>query len=129
VASWAELKQYIGGKYKIEDDQGSMLTMVFRFTDKRSQVVTVSLSNLENGEEWVCVDSPIGKFADLDVTQAVRLAGPLVCGAISSVNDWVTFRDTFPIANLDINEFEGPLHLVTGSADELERELTGRDAI
>ena len=71
------------------------------------------------------VDSPIGKLDEINLTEAVRRAGDLTCGAIASVADWVTLRDSFPLANLDTNEFEAPLHLVTGTADEFERELAG----
>jgi hypothetical protein len=33
-----------------------------------------------------------------------------------------------PLANLDINEFERPLHLITVAADQLEKDLVGGDA-
>jgi hypothetical protein len=125
LASWAELRQYIQANYKISEDHDSFLHMVFGFTDGRSQIVTVSHSVLQSGEEWVKIDSPIGKFDEINLTEAVRRAANLSCGAIAAVDDWVTLRDSFPLANLDTNEFEEPLHLVTGTADELERELVG----
>jgi hypothetical protein len=126
MARWPDLKQYIETKYPIKDDKGDLVNLIFTFPDdnNRSQIVTIGLRTL-NGEEWVTIDSPIGKMSEVDVTRAVQLAGNLVCGAISSVQDWVTLRDSFPIANLDTNEFEAPLHFICGTADDLEKELTG----
>jgi hypothetical protein len=39
----------------------------------------------------------------------------------------LTIRHAVPLANLNINEFERPLSLVTNTADQLERQLTGAD--
>ena len=41
----------------------------------------------------------------------------------------VGLRHAVPLANLDLNEFNHPLSIVTGSADELEEMLTGRDEV
>jgi hypothetical protein len=129
MASWADLRQYIQANYKISEDQDTMLHMVFNSRDGRSQIVTVSYARLNNEEDWVKVDSPIGKFDEVNLSEAVRRAGGLTCGAISSIGDWVTLRDSFPLENLDINEFEAPLGLITGTADELERDLVGGDRV
>jgi len=130
VATWPDLKQYIESKYKISDDSGNVVTMLFNFNDGRSQFVTVSYWTSNKGAEWVNVDSPVGKFTEVDIAKAVRMTEGMVCGAISAIGDFLTFRDSFPLMNLDINEFEEPLHLVTGTADELERALTaGGDAL
>jgi len=39
----------------------------------------------------------------------------------------VTFRHSVPLLNLNINEFESPLALVTETADLLESTFTGGD--
>ena len=44
-----------------------------------------------------------------------------------SLGDLVTFRHSLPLANLNINEFESPLALVTTTADRLEQAFTGGD--
>lgn len=125
MASWTELRQYIQSNYKVSEDHDSFLHMVFSFTDGRRQIVTVSHAVMDSGEEWVKIDSPIGKFDEISLTEAVRRVGGLICGGIAAIDEWVTLRDAFPLANLDTNEFEAPLHLVVGTADELERELVG----
>ncbi len=42
-------------------------------------------------------------------------------------NGLLTIRHSVPLLNLNINEFERPLALVTTTADRFERELTGGD--
>ena len=51
----------------------------------------------------------------------------MVCGGVAVINDVVIFRHSVPLANLDVNEFERPLHLVTMAADYLETQVTGLD--
>jgi hypothetical protein len=76
MARWPDLKQYIETKYPIKDDKGDLVNLIFTFPDdnNRSQIVTIGLRTL-NGEEWVTIDSPIGKMSEVDVTRAVQL-GP-----------------------------------------------------
>ena len=50
-----------------------------------------------------------------------------VCGGIAAMGDLVTVRHSVPLLNLDINEFERPLGLVTGTADRLEQQFQGGD--
>jgi hypothetical protein len=37
------------------------------------------------------------------------------------------YRHAVPLANLDVNEFERPLELVTLAADRLEHSISGGD--
>ena len=46
---------------------------------------------------------------------------------LALVGNLVTFRHSLPLENLNINEIESPLALVTTTADQLERALTGGD--
>ena len=58
--------------------------------------------------------------------QHVRVQ-PAEAGAHALVGNLVTFRHSLPLENLNINELESPLALVTTTADQLERTLTGGD--
>lgn len=50
-----------------------------------------------------------------------------MCGGLAIVNDFLMVRHTVPLLNLNLNEFERPLLLVTTTADDLEQELVGGD--
>jgi hypothetical protein len=128
MANWPQLKGYIEGKYKVHTDQGDMLRLDFRFGDGRAQVVFVTHRTLlDGGEDWVHIESAIGTRGQVDVNRAMAEVEQLMCGGLSQVGEFVTLRHAVPLANLDINEFERPLHLVTGTADELERLFSAVD--
>jgi hypothetical protein len=128
MATWEDLRSYIAGQYKIEQDLGGGLKLLFNL-DQRSQIVFVTRAALEGGsEEWAVIESPVGRLGQVDLTAAAMAVGNMVCGGISVLNDeLITLRHSVPLANLDVNEFERPFDLVLFSADRLESILTGRD--
>jgi hypothetical protein len=50
-----------------------------------------------------------------------------MCGGIGATGELVTVRHAAPLVNMDINELERPLLLVTTTADRLERQFQGGD--
>jgi hypothetical protein len=105
-----------------------MIKLVFETSNIRSQVVALWHLTLDDGrEEWVQIESPIGELGRVNLEQALRHIGTTVCGGMALVGNLVSFRHAVPLLNLNINEFERPLALVTGTADELERALVGGD--
>lgn len=127
MASWQELKGHIASNYKIADDQGSFLKLIFGVNGDRSQVVFVHHISNNSGEQWAAVESPIGPVAKVSLPDALEAISETVCGGLSRIGDLLTVRDSFPLANLDINEFEAPLHHVIGIADGLEAQFAGGD--
>jgi hypothetical protein len=128
VASWNELVEHIKENYKVADEQDDAIKMVFGVGDGRSQLVFLFHHKLMGGvESWVQIESPVGTFAKTDLEKMVREAGTKVCGGIGATGDVITYRHSLPLTNLDMNEFERPLILVTTTADQLEKEITGGD--
>jgi len=128
MASWNDLAAYVRSHYKVASEEPGMMKLVFEVAELRSQVVFLwSVTPTNSDEEWVQIESPIGQFSSIDVVRAVQEAGSILCGGIASVGDMVTFRHSVPLLNLNINEFERPLAVVTTMADRLEKLLTGRD--
>jgi hypothetical protein len=105
-----------------------MIKLLFETGNMRSQVVLLWRLTLAGGhEEWVLIESPIGVLGKVDLRKAVQEVGETVCGGLASMGEFVTFRHAVPLLNLNINEFERPLLLVTTTADDLEKLLTGGD--
>jgi hypothetical protein len=118
----------VKANYKIADEQPEMLKLIFEVPNLRSQMVLLwHVQPTNSDEDWVQIESVIGEFGRIDVARAVREVGDVVCGGIASVADLVTYRHSVPLLNLNINEFERPLMIVTNIADKLEQGLTGRD--
>lgn len=128
MASWTELTDYVRSNYKIADERPNMLKMIFKTGGLRSQLVFLTRQALMDGvEEWVQIESPFADADKVDLRRALQQVGETVCGGAGMVGDVVTIRHAVPLVNLDINEFERPLGLVTTTADRLERELVGGD--
>jgi len=134
MANWRDVIGYLRSSYKIADeirnDSGEItaLKLIFNTGDGRSQVVLVGRETLNDGqEEWLSIESPFARIDGVDLRAVVKEAGNKVCGGLGVVGDLLTFKHSAPLANLDNNELERPLHLVIGTADRLEHQFAGGD--
>jgi hypothetical protein len=127
MASWNDLVEYVKRNYKVSDEQPDMLKLLFETGNMRSQVVLLWHMSLSNNEEWVQIESPFAEIGSVDLAAALAKVGNTVCGGMAQYGNFVTFRHSLPLENLNINEFESPLGLVTNTADGLEKELVGGD--
>jgi hypothetical protein len=128
MASWSDVVGYIHSNYKVSDETPSSMKLVFETGNLRSQVVMLWRVTPEGtSEEWVQIESPFGELGSIDLAQALQQVSNTVCGGMSLVGNLVTFRHSIPLMNADINEIEWPLRMVIGTADQLERALTGGD--
>ncbi|MFE9655196.1 hypothetical protein [Micromonospora sp. NPDC006431] len=128
MATWADLTRYVRSNYKIADERPNLIKLVFETGNLRSQAVLLWHLTLADGEEeWVQIESFFGEVGSVDLVQALQEVGNTVCGGMAVAGDMLTFRHAVPLLNLNINEFERPLALVTSTADRLERILTGAD--
>jgi hypothetical protein len=119
MATWSALTEYVRSHYKISEEKPGSLKLVFDLGNLRSQVVFLWRMTLNDGtEDWVQIESPFGRLDSM---------GETVCGGIAALGEFVTVRHSVPLLNLDINEFERPLVLVTGTADRLEQQFQGGD--
>jgi hypothetical protein len=70
---------------------------------------------------------PFGRLDSVNLRGAVEALGETVCGGIGAWGEFVTVRHAAPLLNLDINELERPLFLVTSTADDLEHKFQSGD--
>ena|SRR5579871_3069225 len=128
MATWSALTDYVRANYKISEEARDSLKLIFNVGDLRTQVVFLWRMNLLDGtEEWVQIESPFGRLGSVDLLGAIQAMRDTVCGGIGCVGEFVTVRHAAPLLNLDINELERPLLLVTTTADQLERQYQGGD--
>jgi hypothetical protein len=128
VATWNDLQAYIHNYYHVEDEGDDFIKLRFDVGGLRSQVVVVWHRRLSGtNEDWIQIESAIGELGQVDLEKAVKQVGETLVGGLSLLGNLVTFRHAVPLEDLSINEFESPLQLVTTAADQLERDLTGRD--
>jgi len=128
MATWGDVVTYVRSTYKIADEKPDAIKLVFEVGGLRTQVVMLWHLTLAGGsDEWVQIESPIGPIASVDLRRALETVGDTVCGGLGKLGDLVTFRHAVPLDNININELEVPLALVTSTADDLERKLVGGD--
>jgi hypothetical protein len=120
--------EYVRSNYKIADEGPDRIKMVFEVGDLRTQVVFLWRQLLMDGkEEWLQIESPVGRVDGMDLRAVLEDVGAAVCGSAAIIDGFLFIRQAMPIANLDINEFERPLRLVTTTADMLEHKHVGGD--
>lgn len=127
MANWPGLRRHIFDNYKVAKDRESFLQLLFGFEDGRSQLVYVSHHKTTAGEDWVILESAIGPLDRLNVLSVLESVSDIICGGLGRVENVLTLRDAFPLENLDVNEFERPLAMITTTADYLEQKHVGAD--
>jgi hypothetical protein len=104
--------------------------LVFGTGGGRSQMVLLARELLmDSVEEWIQISSPIAKVDQINVNAVLREIGPMVCGGLAIYGEFLAIRDALPLANMQINELERPLRLITATADALEKQFVGVDVM
>lgn len=128
MPTWQDLTSYVRSNYRIADEQPNLIKLIFETGDLRSQIVLLVRETLMDGEEeWVTISSPVAALGSLNLEEFLREVGGVVCGGAALEGDVLIIKHAAPLMNLDINEFERPLRLVTMTADALEKKFVGSD--
>jgi len=125
MADWNALRNYIKANYKVAQDDLSTIHLVFEAGNGRSQLVLVS-EIPDSG--WAQVSTAICDESQIDPREALIRNARMRVGGLALIEGGpVIFRHSFPLATLDPDEFEEPLHIAAQFGDQLERELAGGD--
>lgn len=127
MTSWQDAKRYVHANYKATDVSDSLLKLIFNTANLRSQVVFVAYDTNNVGDEWVRVNSPIGKVSEIDLVRAGTMLADRIVGGLVIYGDTVHVTNSVPLSNLDANEIVEPLERVMAIADQIEAELVGSD--
>lgn len=129
MASWIHIRDYLRANFKIAEDDGERMSLVFETHERRSQLVVVEKSGMEAfDEEFATVWSPIADARSVDPGAVLRAASEYVIGGVVQYDDMLVLRHAVPLSNLDINELIGPLEVVVHCADQLEERFAASDA-
>lgn len=128
MATWDTVKALVHAKYQgVSEQADGLLRMQLLVGNSRSQEVWLYFEHHDLVGDWLSVASPIGRVGEVDITEAARITWNQIAGGIVVVNDIVFVRNSMPMANLDENELDLPLEIVTVVADGLEQTLLNRD--
>jgi hypothetical protein len=128
MPSWQEIQQYARTKYRLQNDNEHSFSLVFGYEDGRSQIITVRhITGF--GKEWCEFRSPVCHESQMPPKVALRKnSDEFVLGALSldSDGDYI-FVYSACLENMDLEEFELPLHAIAVTADKLETAYSGED--
>jgi hypothetical protein len=127
MASWDELRSYIRITYKVADDDGTVLRLVFSVGEGRSQIVVVGQSTTGGGAEFATIASPFAEVGKLAIDPVLDTLADYVVGGVVTYGQMYMVRHSVPLADLDPDEFDGPLRMVLSTADALEAKFVGTD--
>ena len=124
MPNWAELQEYARGKYVLDDDEPEFFSLVFRMDNGRTQKIRVRHFQAFD-ESWIEFRSVVCKGAEMPAKVALRKNCEFAIGALAldSDDDYVLIHNA-PMATMDPNEFERPLHVIAGTADSLEKDYS-----
>lgn len=128
MSTWNDFRDFVSSNYKVMTADDKRIAMGFSVGNGRTQTVFLWRQQLMGAEEWVQIESPIGKFDKKIAEKAIRAVEHMVVGGLGCSGDLLTLRHAIPLENFDKNEFERPVILVTSTADRLEADLFGTDA-
>lgn len=128
MATWDDLVAYVRQTYDVIREEDDEIRVRLTYEDQRTQDVVIVHEILDRKEDWVQIATPFARVDEVDLHAVLtEIGNTLVVGGAVVMGDYLVLRHSLPLLNLDINEFIDPLELVTGSAEVLEEQFTGRD--
>lgn len=121
MATWSDVKRFVGSRYTVEELSDTLLKLVFDVGNLRSQVVFVEYAGNDSGASWMKALSPIGSVDEIDLRRASEVLSTMIFGGLISSDGWVYVTNGIPLGDLDPNEVTEPLERIAGIADGLER--------
>ena len=118
MSTKAEIVNYLKSEYGMEENESGSLVANFALENGRSQVVLVAFPG-ESGSEDILFMSP---FAKIGQVAAEKVLSTSTLPVMSTEDFYVSAR-IFPVANLQPEEVDYMLTMVTLHADNMEQEL------
>lgn len=121
MPTWAEIQQHARSTYKLQQDEENFFSLVFSFDGGRTHKIWVrKFAAMET--EWLEFRAIVCKFTEMAPKVALRKNADLIIGslALDADDDYILVHNA-PLDSMDLSEFERPLHVIAGTADNLEK--------
>ena len=127
MPTWNEIKDYARSKYKLMEDEERYFSLVFGFSNDRSQKIFVRVFDAFD-MQWVEFRSVVCHGDKMPAKVALKKNEEFACGALAldRDGDYVLIYNA-PLPTMDPDEFELPLNVIARTADKLESEYSGDD--
>ena len=122
MATWQQVKSYIYSNYKVSDDSGDGLWLLFQTEGGRSQRIKIALVDTGNEFSSVLFMSPVAAWSQVSADRVLRATEQVPAG-ICSTGDFIVATHSQLIASIDEAEIDLPMAMITFRADQLEKLL------
>jgi hypothetical protein len=128
VTTWIDVISYVRTRYEVLEETDSWLRFRLDTKGGRTQQVSVHHVSGPDGSELIEISSPVGWADRIDLRRLLELAATTVVGGAAVVDGVALLKHAVPLADLSIQEeFQRPLLLLVGHADDFEHELSQTD--
>ena len=124
MATWRELVGYLSSNYDINQPDPTTVSLVFNVGGGRSQLVLVFGVALDDPDiAHAAFFSAFAEEGQISAQQLVACLNDSNALGVAKIGSYYGYMNVAPLANLDANEIEWPLGLVTKAADMRENSL------
>lgn len=118
MSTKAEIINYLKSEFGMEESESGNLVANYALEGDRTQQVIVGFKG-DSGEEDIMVMSPFAKTGQVSAEKVLATANLPIMAA----GDFLVSARLFPVANLQPEEVDYMVSIVTLHADHMEKEL------
>ena len=129
MASASQFLAFVRSSYPIIKEENGSIYFNYNLPNGRAQLVGGSgICDKNRVGEWASIESPIGSSHQIDLLDLLQVTRAIsFCGGIVALGNLLMLRDTFPIAELQADEFNKPFVAISFFADVLESRYSRKD--
>lgn len=126
MTTWSDVQKHMRSKYKLQDDQPDMMSMVWLYDDGRSQKIIVRRFSAA-GREMVEFKSAFARKGDVDAETMLADNSKLPLATIAMSGEVFLVVYNALLDNLSLDDFDFCLSRVAAVADTLEEKYVRQD--
>jgi hypothetical protein len=123
---WSNIQTHMRAKYRLQDDQPDMMSMVWRYEDGRSQKMVVRKYKAA-GRDMLEFKSAFARHGEVDPTEMLRDNAKLPLATVALSGDVFLVIYNALLGSLSLEDFDFVLSRVAAVADTLEEKYLRRD--
>lgn len=127
TTTWTDVQKHMRSKYRLQDDQPDMMSMVWSYDDGRMQKIIVRKYKAA-GREMVEFKSPFARVGEVEPTQMLEDNSKLPLATVALSGEVFLVIYNALLAHLDFEDLDFILSRVAAVADTLEMKYVRKDA-
>jgi hypothetical protein len=127
MPTWSEIQEHMRAKYKLEDDTGWEMSMVWTYDDGRSQKIRIRRYTAFDDREMIELKSAFARKVDLDPVAMLRKNSELPLATVALDDELYIVVYNVLLRHLDLGDFDLLVSRVAAVADTLEEKYVRRD--